>query len=312
MCLQINEKKQSCFVNSCTFFNTITHLKHDKKTFSWSLVQIFSTCYKKRTILFRLKKQSCFVNTCTFFNTITHLKHNETEAIRRVLKHIDVSSRSNKKYVVFSDSKSVLESLNNQQSKNPLILDTLDQLEKLKAKGNTIKFCWIPSHVGIRGNEIADRRAKQALDQVRPVHFKFPHTDYKKVIRDFIKTKWQKHWDKKHGDRPNKLHEIMSEIKPFHTYNLNRKEEIIIHRIRIGHTRLSHKYLMEDPLKREPPCNYCYDEQLSIKHIMIECPHFNRVRSKYFNVGDMHKLFQKIPLRIILAFLRESGLYNLI
>ena len=84
MCLQINEKKQSCFVNSCTFFNTITHLKHNKKTFSGSLVQIFSTCYKKRTILFRLKKPSCFVNTCTFFNTITHLKHNEFKNFFRV------------------------------------------------------------------------------------------------------------------------------------------------------------------------------------------------------------------------------------
>ena len=85
---------------------------------------------------------------------------------------------------------------------------------------------------------------------------------------------------------------------------------MIIHRIRIGHTRLTHKYLMEDPLRREPPCNFCYLEQLSVKHIMIECQHLNRIRIKHFQVTDMKELFQNIPLKSILNFLIESGLSN--
>ena len=50
--------------------------------------------------------------------------------------------------------------------------------------------------------------------------------------------------------RGNKLYEIMPFIKYFEPCNLSRKDEVVIHRVRIGHTRLTHRYLMEDPLKR--------------------------------------------------------------
>ena len=234
----------------------------------------------------------------------------ETEAIRRVLKYIDTSTRSNKKYVIFTDSRSVLESIYNQDSRNPLILETLDKIEQLKEAGNIIKFCWVPSHVGIRGNEVADRRAREALTENEPVHYKFPHTDYKSVIRMFIHDKWQNHWDFKNTERSNKLYKIIPKIKPYSITNLKRREEVIIHRLRIGHTRLTHRYLMEDPLKREPICNYCYLEQLSINHIFTECQHFERIRSRHFRVNDMKQLFEKVPYKHIFNFLKQSKLYD--
>ena len=45
----------------------------------------------------------------------------EVEAIRRALKYIKISHLT--KFVIFSDSKSVLESIQNQASKNPLVND---------------------------------------------------------------------------------------------------------------------------------------------------------------------------------------------
>ena len=49
----------------------------------------------------------------------------------------------------------------------------------------------------------------------------------------------------------------------------------------------------------------------------MECQHFNDVRENYFKVKDvlvdnMKDLFEKVPLRKILGFLREAGLYDLI
>ena len=102
----------------------------------------------------------------------------------------------------------------------------------------------------------------------------------------------------------------MPEIKPLYINNLSRKDEVVIHRIRIGHTRLTHKYLMEGPFRRVPRCQYCMLEALSVKHIMIECPHFAGIRQNYYRVVDMRDLFERIPLRHILGFLREANLYN--
>ena len=36
-------------------------------------------------------------------------------------------------------------------------------LNRLKSSGVEVNFCWIPSHVKIKGNELVDRLAKQSL-----------------------------------------------------------------------------------------------------------------------------------------------------
>ena len=40
-----------------------------------------------------------------------------------------------------------------------------------------LTFCWLPSHRDIRGNEDADRAAKDALSKAQPENFELPCTD---------------------------------------------------------------------------------------------------------------------------------------
>jgi ribonuclease HI len=56
----------------------------------------------------------------------------------------------------------------------------------LLAKLNKIvKFCWIPSHIGISGNTKADRAAKDAL-KYNIALFQLPYTGLKYLIKGLL------------------------------------------------------------------------------------------------------------------------------
>ena len=236
----------------------------------------------------------------------------ETIAILKSLEYIQICPRSDRRFVIFCDSKSVLESISNQESKNPLIIMLLDKLQVLKTL-NDIKFCWIPSHVGILGNDVADSGAKAACNSDHANCIKIPFTDFLPKVKIYIKNLWKQRFSSLHHNvRSIKLYTINPEIKPFHCHGLSRKDEIIIHRVRIGHTRLTHSYVMEGGLIDHPPlCYFCHNYPLSVKHLLIECNHFNFSRSRYYGrVRDMGDLFERFQLHHILGFLKETHLYE--
>ena len=76
---------------------------------------------------------------------------------------------------------------------NSLVVNLLYKLHLLSIAHKTIFFCWIPSHIGIRGNEAADVAAKESLDfNITPSQV--PYTDLKPHINSFIANKWQERW----------------------------------------------------------------------------------------------------------------------
>ncbi|GFS74795.1 pggt1b [Trichonephila clavipes] len=85
----------------------------------------------------------------------------EAVAIYRALQLID--STMPRKYCIYTDSMSVLEALENYHDRcHPVVCTILDITSRLYSKGFDIVFCWLPSHVGIIGNEQADSAAKSA------------------------------------------------------------------------------------------------------------------------------------------------------
>ena len=77
---------------------------------------------------------------------------------------LDIISKSkHKKFIIFSDSFSVLLSLRNKKFENPLIIKLLCRLDSMP-NSKEIIICWIQSHIEVRGNERSDSAAKSALD----------------------------------------------------------------------------------------------------------------------------------------------------
>ena len=63
---------------------------------------------------------------------------------------------------------------------------------------------WIPSHIGIQGNEIADSLAKEALNlqidnRLTP---KLPYSDFRPKIKEYTFSLWKKEWK---NETKNKL-----------------------------------------------------------------------------------------------------------
>ena len=161
----------------------------------------------------------------------------ETTAIDLAMNH------KASKFIIYTDSKSVLLALQNRDTSSPLITKLLKKLNTL-SKNNNIIFTWIPSHIGIQGNEKADKAAKKAL-QIDMCKSKIPYTDLKPTIKKFISDKWQKSLD---NQTQNKRHEIQEAIGEWPTGHRSiRREEVILARLRIGHTHITHSHL----LKRE-------------------------------------------------------------
>ena len=236
----------------------------------------------------------------------------ETMAILKSLDFIQISQRRDRRFIIFCDSKSVLETISNQETKNPLMIKLLDKLQDLK-NSNIIKFCWIPSHVGIHGNNVADAGAKAACNSPDISEIKIPFTDFLPKVRIYVKNLWINRFTSLHNNaRSIKLYEINPSIKPFCLNGLTRKDEVILHRVRIGHTRFTHSYVMEGGDINFPPlCYYCSNFRLTVKHLLIECTHFFVSRSRYFNgARDMGDLFQRFSHKHILSFLKETHLYE--
>ena len=166
--------------------------------------------------------------------------------------------------------------------------------------GKTVILCWIPGHVGIPGNERADRVAKAALSlPIFPV--KVSAMDFLPRAKLLMRKEWQEILNCCDG---NKFHAITPTVGVTKQNDTrSRRDVVILNRLEIGHTRATHADLLGDD---EAFCATCYTS-LTVNHILIECPQFNYLCQEYHfgstlkelfsntSVNDIHCFYQRYP-----------------
>ncbi|GFW95645.1 RNase H domain-containing protein [Trichonephila clavipes] len=163
----------------------------------------------------------------------------EAVAIYRALQLID--SNMPRKYCIYTDSMSVLEALENYNDRcHPVVCKILDITSRLYSKGFDIVFCWLPSHVGIIGNEQADSAAKSATTHLP---LAVPLSDMKRVIMHHIFNIWQESWSQQ---LDNKLHSVKPVVGAWPVMPM-RRTDVKLTRLRIEARKLivpqtSHTY----------------------------------------------------------------------
>ena len=226
----------------------------------------------------------------------------EAKAVDLALDFISTCDANNK-FIIFSDSLSVLKAMNHTSSKNPQIQKLLEKCHELLTY-KEIVLCWIPSHIGIQGNEMVDKQAKTSLS-LEPTSFKIPFSNFKPSINKYILEEWQTSWNNSIG---NKLLDIKPTIGEYQSVVRNiRREEVVLARLRLGHARVTHSYLLQG--EEHPQCVGC-DAPFTVRHFLLECGDFAQVRNNCFHVNNMKELFQDIHIDSIMTFLRQINLFN--
>ena len=113
----------------------------------------------------------------------------ELTAVATALDQVYDSSDSN--FVVYYDSKSTLEAIKMFNSFHPLVQKVQEWLFRISCRHKSVCFFWVPSHVGIHGNELADREAKFAALSADITFDKLPPSDLKGPIRSYVLGEWQ-------------------------------------------------------------------------------------------------------------------------
>ena len=121
----------------------------------------------------------------------------ELYAILRALHFINDQPRDFLKIVILTDSKSSLQAiLRRTKKRHELILELLWIHQQLLYKGIEVSLCWIPSHTGIRGNDLADAAASKSAVSNDPINNIMTAPDEaKSLVKKSILIAWKKQQD---------------------------------------------------------------------------------------------------------------------
>ena len=121
-----------------------------------------------------------------------------------------------------------------------------------------------------------------------------PYTDFKHCISQYILSTWQGDWN---GAVANKLHSVKPILGDWQSSNRRcRKDEVVLCYARIGHTRLTHSYILR---KGPPPQCECCQCILTVRHILVECNNFAEKRKEKKLLGDVEESFRFHPTLIL-------------
>ena len=242
-----------------------------------------------------------------------------TAELTGILLGLNIALTTNRtNFVIFSDSRSAIQVAQHYDSTHPLVNQIILRLLKVKERHKSVTFCWCPGHVGIPGNEKADSMAVEAASSNdETANDAVPYRDWYPIVKRKMKEKWLREWLNVNANKLRKLKDTV-EMWPSSS-DENRKYSIIITRLRIGHTKATHQYLMEGGV--QPYCGDCI-VPLTVKHVLAECPTYSDTRRRLYPETEHQTTDQAIRTILseqnnqnfntnqLMTFIREIGLYD--
>ena len=104
-----------------------------------------------------------------------------------IKKGVKFAVENRKNALVISDSIGALQSINSHQTQYKNLVNNINKnIIECVEMGVEIQFMWVPSHVGITGNEKADLKAKEGSDKPNPAKEVLSVSQFRTLIRNDI------------------------------------------------------------------------------------------------------------------------------
>ena len=203
-----------------------------------------------------------------------------SESIKTISKTFKENPNKIERCVIFTDSQSCLEALNNQNYKSKAIRDLALTISSFLEDFGSSHFVmqWIPSHCDIPGNERADVLAKRGAAKEQP-NILVSQTTAKQMIKSNSKTEWKNSWTQSEKGRVMFTYMPKPNIKdPINS--LKRKDQVIIFRLRSTHIQLN-AHLSRITKDHPPACTLCGYREETVNHFLFDCQPLQTIRNEF-------------------------------
>lgn len=250
------------------------------------------------------------------YNRNITIKTTELIAIYLAIKLSIVMKKKN--IVIFTDSKSSCLSLENYiKNKNRKIKLYEQKIVDLLNKHIEYKIWiqWIPAHIGVDGNERADKAAKvnnlneETISLNTQIHL--PHEEAIEICKQEIHEIWKKEFKERSLTKGAFYEKIIKEPKKqiwFKKKDLNSAQLKQAIRIRSGHT-YDKQFLYLMKIEDNNICNTCKSIE-NAEHIIKHCKKYTLTRTNYTNIVnksiiELMSSENQLDIQETTAFLKE-------
>uniref|UniRef100_A0A224XSM0 ribonuclease H n=1 Tax=Panstrongylus lignarius TaxID=156445 RepID=A0A224XSM0_9HEMI len=240
----------------------------------------------------------------------------EIHAIRRCVQFNLNRGYRNQEIVILSDSQAAIRTLNSHVISSKLVWECRDRLNYL-GRENKVTLFWVPGHVGIEGNEMADALARDGAASPLLGPEPFCGVSDRYLIEELRKEEEAKRselWNSLPGLRQAKIClGNYNQKRSVACINLGKNKLRILTGFLTGHCRLR-GHLTKLGLENDSTCRFCGEEGETPVHVLTDCAAV--IQKRFRNLGSYQEeeegnIPSLEPLGI-LGFLRDLNLMGVL